>query len=80
MLPSSLLFYSVTSCRHVKTIGTFSKSFAFVPQVTGRQGLRRYLLSKVLLCESLGDMRSLRSPSAARLVGHANHLTADVSI
>lgn len=48
--------------------------------VPGREDLRRYLLPKVLHCESLGDMRSLRSPSAARHAGHAHHLTADDSI
>jgi len=55
-------------------------SFTFAPQVPGREELRRYLLPKVLQCESLGDMRSLRGQSVARHAGHAQHHTADDSL
>jgi len=48
--------------------------------VPGREELRQYLLPKVLQCDSIGDMRSLRGQPAARHSSHAHHLTADDSI
>lgn len=52
----------------------------FFSQVPGREELRGYLLPKASQSEPLGDERSLRGQSAARLAGHAHHLTADDSI